>query len=713
MLQAAGIEQTIVPGSSALDALVPLDRVEWVAGLDEVAGVGLMNLTVPVGRASPREIPRLRDAMTMTDGSIRIPESRPATVTPAVPVVSSQQTEGAVEGGLVNLRAWGRKAQVPAALRADLRGQGLTIAVIDHFDPEEVEGLQEDGEWPASERLTLRGFGTTDAQRPGWDDHGMAVLEIVYDIAPDAAYRAYHVGRNSGVSWEQAIQDAANLSADNRPLGPPRADVITASLGRVVTVDAPGDGTGGGGGSQGLYSAIEAAAANGVTIFNAAGNEGSQHAPSVYNYWSGEGTGGAGANTVQRFGQPGREGTIFNDDSVLLLGLGSANAARAAGRELDDVQQWCAVVGLGNNPLFDFGVALSWNDWATQNNVVDIDYKLEVMVWVDRKVVNRVVVPAHWEVAATQDAQQNGRPGQLPLESIVLALSKEPARSRAQLSTSECAGVYGALPASIFGVRITRKTQTNANQYVRIQSVEQTGSYMQLGRGQKARSIGVPADSPHVISVGAIDVLTKKIEPYSSQGPILLPGGTGPDDSVNRIKPDIASFANVRTVSSPGFNGTSAATPHAAAFGLLALQHQKQLTASTASEATTEAQLRARRVALSGMVRDTLSGVASNYFNDLNRNGPVEIRPDVGYTLATAYNPDGRDTLFGFGYTNFRSESANCALDVGYKRAYLPYRFTEAEIGRDPYAQFATLLAGMCSNDGFAWQYPLNWPTAR
>jgi hypothetical protein len=77
------------------------------------------------------------------------------------------------------------------------------------------------------------------------------------------------------------------------------------------------------------------------------------------------------------------------------------------------------------------------------------------------------------------------------------------------------------------------------------------------------RSLTFPADSPDAMTVGAVDVSSYILEPYSSRGPTFGPGGTCSGGST---KPDIVGYANVSSVSygAGGFNGTSAATPHVA-----------------------------------------------------------------------------------------------------------------------------------------------------
>lgn len=83
-------------------------------------------------------------------------------------------------------------------------------------------------------------------------------------------------------------------------------------------------------------------------------------------------------------------------------------------------------------------------------------------------------------------------------------------------------------------------------------------------------SLGSPADSPDVISVGATNWHDDSLEPYSSQGPT--------DDG--RLKPDISAPAGVTSATYGEFFGTSASAPHVAGAAALVWNAYPQASAT-------------------------------------------------------------------------------------------------------------------------------------
>jgi subtilisin family serine protease len=79
-------------------------------------------------------------------------------------------------------------------------------------------------------------------------------------------------------------------------------------------------------------------------------------------------------------------------------------------------------------------------------------------------------------------------------------------------------------------------------------------------------SVGIPATAHSALSVGAVDVRSDELEPYSSQGPT----GDG------RLKPEVSAPDNIASAaySNRGgrFSGTSAACPHVSGFAALLKQ---------------------------------------------------------------------------------------------------------------------------------------------
>ncbi|UHQ23536.1 S8 family serine peptidase [Lysobacter sp. 5GHs7-4] len=632
-LRAGGIQAQDIPGSPSLEALVPVAQLEWVAGHAGVAQVELMNIAE-----------------------------------------TAVFSDGATASDIDHLRSLGNYAGLSQALRRNLQGEGLTIAVMDQFGNNngEVAALQGAQEWPSNTAQQADNIVMTpptgQAFGAGGSAHGNAVTEVVYDIAPLAKFRLYDAGQTA--DWVRGIQDAANLDAQNRVLGEPRAQVITASQGGLA--GAPGDGTPGLGSYKGLYEALDAASRNGVLVVNAAGNYAQAH-------WDGDSDAGAAANVAQDF-------------DTATAGVQDANIVSYSAQFGQ-----CMPVGVFDANLANqlrVVAALSWNDWPSANNTANTDYKLELVYWKDEVRSRRfdwgtfrwveTVTPAAWAQAQQSDYAQNGGAGQEPLEVVAYT-------PPAATATARCAGVFNNQVVGgggIFALRVVRKTARAAN-FLRI-----TTGKLPLQYAQPERSLTHPADSASVITVAALNAADSALEGYSSRGPVLAAGGARPaGQAVGNAKPDLGSFANVDTVSygDNGFGGTSAAAPHVAALAALGLQHQRQLT-----NATVPAALPANATAQQKADRDTLLSQRRNHLANATYDALVQIAGTQGNDLGAA----GFDSGFGTGRLKFHAQSQACVLSALYAPAYrslLPAQASPLPAGQQSYDQLQASNSASCS----------------
>ncbi len=375
-----------------------------------------------------------------------------------------------------------------------ITGAGRTIAIIDTFNNTsgQVAALQASGDWPPASQLTTIRVGS-GSFGSGGNNHGNAVLELVYDMAPGATYLAYDV--TTVGDWVSAINQATAAGAH----------IISASL------SAPLDGIGDGSALPGsVAEAAAAARAAGVLLVNAAGNYRENH-------WGG----------------------LYNNHPTI-----------------NDTHNWGTGGNLNLSPFclpngYTVAIDLFWDDWVNVNH----DYDL----YLYRR------VNTSWFLAAASEEWQNGSPGQRPQEAI-----------RYTLPNGNRPNDFGCpTNTHVVAVQVRRyNAPTNRN----LQVFNNIGFVLNV----PARSLGFPADSPDVLATTAVAYTTLAQEPYSSEGPILAPGGGLPTGAENP-KPDFASFGSgtdTQTYGASAFGGTSAAAAHLAGWAALVWQANPTFSAS-------------------------------------------------------------------------------------------------------------------------------------
>ncbi len=171
------------------------------------------------------------------------------------PVTAAVETATRVEFGPVS----GENIAVTNAAAwhdAGIRGAGVRIGIVDFFDLA-LWDVTEHGPIPPKGIRTfcLDSSGSSfcaPSGAPG-NEHGVAVAEVVKDIAPDAEL------------WLATVGTASDLRAAIDWFAANGVSILTRSLGAAY--DGPGDGTGP------LAAVVDYAATKGITWFNSAGND--------------------------------------------------------------------------------------------------------------------------------------------------------------------------------------------------------------------------------------------------------------------------------------------------------------------------------------------------------------------------------------------------------------------------------------------------------
>jgi len=138
---------------------------------------------------------------------------------------------------------------------AGIRGAGVRIGIVDFFDLTLWNPVEHGPLPPAGRRFCLdsSNSGFCAGSGASGEEHGVAVAEVVKDMAPDAEL------------WLATVGTASDLRAAVDWFAANGVTIMTRSLGAAY--DGPGDGTGP------LGAVVDYAATKGLTWFNSAGND--------------------------------------------------------------------------------------------------------------------------------------------------------------------------------------------------------------------------------------------------------------------------------------------------------------------------------------------------------------------------------------------------------------------------------------------------------
>jgi hypothetical protein len=151
---------------------------------------------------------------------------------------------------------------------AGYQGDGVKVGIVDYFDGGVWSSVQTSGDVPAPAGTFCRAQGSNCDIWSAGSRHGVAVAEIVHDMAPGATLYLATVVTVTDLAAAVAWFDSQGV------------EIISRSL--TSELDGPGDGTGS------VDAVVDDAISRGMAWFNAAGNHASASGTTDGGYWRGE-----------------------------------------------------------------------------------------------------------------------------------------------------------------------------------------------------------------------------------------------------------------------------------------------------------------------------------------------------------------------------------------------------------------------------------------
>jgi hypothetical protein len=181
------------------------------------------------------------------------------------PGAASAQDVDAQDAGVIGEEV--AKTNADAWQDAGFTGQGVKIGIVDAFDGATWDSAQYAGEVPEPAGTFCKFMGSSCDLWTAGVEHGVAVAEIIHEMAPSAQL------------YIATVYSASDLQAAVDYFHAHGVQIISRS--ETAVFDGPGDGTGP------LDAVVDNAIADGMLWDNAAGNNASEDGASNGSYWRG------------------------------------------------------------------------------------------------------------------------------------------------------------------------------------------------------------------------------------------------------------------------------------------------------------------------------------------------------------------------------------------------------------------------------------------